>query len=827
MGAIASETAVFHDADERWMVETESTIDPTRDQGMISGSSLKDFLSRPVKIDNFSLSRNTPLDRTIDPWSQFFENYHVDNKITNFYLFRGKLCIKIIINGSGFYYGHFIVNYVPQAVDDDMDSYVNGDPLDIMGLTVYPHIWLDPTTSRGGEMKLPFYNPHNWISLTEATYSEMGRLHYQDIVQLKHANDLNPFPLRVTTFAWMEDVEVCHTTHRHKAFTTPQAGVGAAVSTVLSANQSSKDEYGEGIVSHASSVVANASANLSSAPVIGTFAKATERTAGTIHKFARFLGFSRPRQINEIIYTQNVDAGLIAATDQHDTSKSLALTSKQELTVDPRVTGLGSTDEMSVNYIAGKEAILSTFAIDPSSAVAEDLLWNSRVTPNLYILQGDEIKFSPMAHVSMPFRWWTGTIIYRFQITASAYHRGRIRVSWDPMDQLSGAADYNINYTRVVDIAQERDFEVAVAWGQFRAWGLVGDYNTPTASVFGTSMVIPRRNQNNGVIAVYLVTEIAVPNTAADDDVFVTVTARAGDDFRLAGPTSEKLSGVYYQSGVGSPVTDGTPGSSEADMEGASGHGRPESTTPITPIGKSQSDSLMYDVYFGEQGCASIRQLLKRYCFVNLSKFRVTGNSAVHRLLGHVLPPTPGNQLPDSLHLSALGSPATYSNMTLLNWFMPSYTGWRGSIRWKHSFVDLPTGRTVCKSIRRGPPAIAASLGLVADELGTTDDTMAHTSLVMGNYFDGGLVNTSNGEGTLETEFPFYSNRRFAPCRRYKNTLSPYSLAKGDCETWSLTLIGDVNTQTAVPKFVSTGEDFSLSFYVGPPRMSVAALPAA
>jgi hypothetical protein len=812
------------------MVDIESTIDPTRDHGKVDTSSLKNFLSRPVLINSFNIARNSPIDISLNPWQLYMSNPNVKEKLDNFYLFRGRLCIKVILNGSGFYYGHFLAYYIPFALDDELGSFARGDPLDDLIKTVYPHIWLDPTTSRGGEMKVPFYNPHTWISLPEATHRDMGQLRICDIVQLKHANDLAPHSLRVSVFAWFEDVEICHTTSRDFDSLSPQSGMGGMVAAAAAMNQHSKDEYGEGIVSHVSSVAANAMQSLSGVPIIGNFAKATANAAGTIHKFARFLGFSRPRQIEEIKFVQHFDAGHMALTDQHDTSKSLALTSKQELTVDPRVVGLGGTDEMSLQYITSKEAILQTVAVNPATASADDLVWTSTVSPMLYRKSGDEIRFTPMAHASVPFRFWTGSLIFRFQITASAYHRGRFRVTWDPINQASGAANYNLNYSRVVDIAQERDFEIPITWAQFRAWHEVDDFDRANTELYGTSPLTGvRRNTANGVIAMYVVNEIAVPNTAADDDVFVTVTVRAGPDFRLAGPRDSRMAQLSYQSGVGSSVSEGAHESAEGYMEGTGieAEGKPGSTQSIAPIGDmDNNDAHLYDVYFGEQAVVSIRQLLKRYSFVHAEDFTWSSSNALVTRISHNMPPLKGTGTGDDLHVGS-GQPCTYATMNILTWFFPAYTGYRGSLRWKVSIIDSQTAQSYLMGVTRHEPVTSAevAIGRIETDMNLPGNAPAANSLVLGSLFDGALARNTLGEGTLEFELPFYSNRRFAPCRLRRNTNSTLALGKGHCESWKMFVFGDANTTTTLAKFVAVGEDFSLSFYVGPPRMTLAALP--
>jgi len=818
----------FHDAEQTWVVEPESVIDPTRDHSMQTDASLRDFLKRPVKIDSFLISRNTAVSRFIDPWSLLIESPTVRKKLDNFYLFRAKLCLKITINGSGFYYGHFIAHYIPRSTEDDFSRFTN-DPLDTMRKTVYPHVWLNPTFSKGGEMKLPFFCPSTWLTLPEKNYNEMGVLYFSDLVQLKHANDLAPNPIRVTTFAWFEDVDVSTPTRRVVDSTSYQSGVGAAITSVMAANQSSRDEYGEGIVSHISSTAANIAGSLSRAPIIGPFARATERVAGGVGRFARFLGFSRPRQINEIIYTQNFDGGHLAATDQGDTSKSLALTSKQGLTIDPRTAGLGGIDEMSLAYIAGKEAVLTTFSINPSTAVSGDLLFTSMVTPMLFQSDADDIQLTPMAHASLPFRYWTGTIIFRFMVTGSAYHRGRLRLVWDPLDVPTVEPAENTIYSRVIDVEQERDFEMAISWGQFRSFGKVAgpdriDVSVGNPNGFNTGNIVFDRSTCNGCLGLFLTNEIAVPNTAADSELFITVTARAGDDFKVASPTSYQVDVLHqpiYQLGEGSPVSDsGTP---EATTESEhTSHGEPGSGMQIAPIGAQHEYGNIFDVHFGEHGAANVRGILKRYNYHSVED--LGQNAAISAIASvivrNIFPLTRGSR-PDAIH----GAGTNFVPFNLVAWYALGYTSWRGSLRWKYAASDLPTNQTHLLSVRRGKPTSADGTGTIAADVSGSLAQMNDAASVYGNASDGALIRSTVGEGTLEAEFPYYSNYRFSSCRKFNASTSVKELDKGFAETWVYTVLGDTTGTTRLYTFVSTGEDFSFLYYVSPPRLSRASLP--
>ena len=143
------------------------------------------------------------------------------------------------------------------------------------------------------------------------------------------------------------------------------------------------DEYGTGPISRPAGIVAKAAGALSKVPGIGMYALATQMAASTVSGIASMFGYSRPITLADIQPYKPTYLGNMANTNVPDTSQKLTLDAKQELTVDPRVMGLGSTDEMTIKSIAQRESFLTQFGWAVSDS-AETLLWNSEVSPVLW-----------------------------------------------------------------------------------------------------------------------------------------------------------------------------------------------------------------------------------------------------------------------------------------------------------------------------------------------------------------------------------------------------------------------------------------------------------
>jgi len=257
----------FNDQNPAYMYTVNSEPDSTFGQADLADAQLGDFFSRPLKIGSYEWGVNNILFTKFNPWQQYFENKRIINRISNFSLLRAKLHVKILINGNGFHYGRAIASYVPFHLEDDFTVDRAFFKEDIVQASQRPHFYLDPTTSQGGEIVLPFFLHKNALSIPDDEWRRMGEMTLQSLNDLKHANGATD-RVTVSVFAWAEDVVLSMPTS-----TEPGALLPQCCETPL---DSQADEYGTGPISQPASLVARWAGALTDAPILAPYARAND-----------------------------------------------------------------------------------------------------------------------------------------------------------------------------------------------------------------------------------------------------------------------------------------------------------------------------------------------------------------------------------------------------------------------------------------------------------------------------------------------------------------------------------------------------------------------
>jgi len=776
-------------------------------------ASLDNFFSRPVKIRSFAWGTGTQLYEFFNPWQAFFENPRVINRISNYNLLRCKLHVRFVLNGNSFHYGRAIASYLPLYSFDELTE---DRPLimeDTIEASQRPHIYIDPTTSQGGTLTLPFCYMYNALNIPEQDWRDMGQMSVRGIQELKHANGASDQVI-ISVFAWAEEVSLSIPTANEPGALVPQ------MAEVF--DPQVKDEYGTGPISRPAGVIAKAAGALSKFPVIGVYARATELAASATSGIASMFGYSRPVELANIQPYKPVYLGNMANTNVPDTSQKLTLDAKQELTIDPRVMGLGDADEMTILSIAQRESYLTSFPWNVSSP-AEQLLWNSHVSPVLWAetTVGEELHFPACCFATLPFRRWRGSMKFRFQIVASAFHKGRLKIVYDPSYPVTN--EYNTNYTYIVDLAKERDFTVQIGWGNHAS---IVNHLYPGADPppYSTAQLPPPGQRScNGIISVYVVNDLTVPNSTANNDIEVNVFVSAGDDFQVYDPDTNAIEDlVWFQpqiSEVFSPQM-GEPMSPDADLTIREDEPMKLEPSHVMAPATTMSDHTD-DVYYGDP-IVSFRQCLKRYNYhSSICPAGPLGTSTFLSVMNSNFPYYRG-YAPGAVHNTIIPGPGAkynYCKMTLLNYITPAYTCRRGALRWKYFRTEGNTEETSMMTVaRESNPAFGYNqleTPLLATDAALQSDRVRQYTTLMDHLWDGGTVTSTRHNPVIEAEIPFYTNLRFFPAKQADMTSS----AGGFRQYHNLTTVWEsaLSDKSAIHCYSSIGEDFNLGLYVGPP----------
>jgi len=802
-GKTQYENVQFSDQHDPYLYDVENSVDPTRTTMDTKDASLEHFFSRPIKIIDSDWAVGTSFYESVDPWALYFGNKRVVNRLANFNLLRANLHIKIIINGNGFQFGRLIASYLPFFNYDTLTSNAGLVSQDIVQASQLPHVYLDPTTSSGGELKLPFFYHKNYVNVAESGWDKMGQLIIRSINDLKHANGANDRST-ISVFAWAEDVSTNVLTSVEPTTLVPQSGT-----EIDEANS-------KGAISGPATAVAKAAGVLKFIPAIAPFAIATEAGANVVSNIAKALGYSRPLVTKDPEPFKPVGISSMAVTTVPDGAAKLTLDDKQELSIDPRIAGLGSGDPMSIRAIAKRESYLTTFSW-PIGVPTESLLWNSRISPVLWAESaGSAMHFPACAMAALPFKYWTGSMRFRFQIVCSAFHKGRIKIVYDP--NFFASNEYNTNYLQIIDIADMSDFSVEIGNGQDVS---LLDHALPGRSVvselYSTTPYISKA-EGNGVLGIYVVNELTTPNSDINNDIQVNVFVSMGDDFEVFVP-DDHFQRLVFKPQSGEEIVSEAQNTEEPS---APQHSETEK------LGPSQTNhDLLAKVFCGES-IASFRPLLKRYN-LHSSLTHLNGSSARVAAGRQSMFPFLRGHVAGAIHATDLGQSYNYCNTVMLHWVTLAHSGWRGSIRWKITpRGEIRTERKPVYYIQRGELGVdeySEQSAPMTNGYDTLSQLAASTVLteispsyvhpskplsgVRGLLLTSGFVNPN-----CEFEVPYYSKYRFTPGK-----VSNYTQTSIWTPTWDYRIFADGDYDTSFDTWCAAGEDFQVYFFTGLPRM--------
>lgn len=818
----AQDTIVsFHDAEIGSSVDM--TTKPIEETFSYSESDLKNFLSRPVLISSLTWSMGSVMSLGIDPWQQYFNKASIKKKIDNYYLFRGNLRLKFVINASPFFYGAALVSYRPMVNFDPAPIRDSGaaQSWDYILKSQRPHVWLYPQNNQGASMTLPFLWHKEWLDLTSnQDLLNMGRLQVESVVDLLNANGVTTASVNISCYAWCENVEISGPT------------VGLAL-------QAKKDEYGDGVISAPASAIARAAGELASIPIIAPFATATQVGASAVSKIARLFGFTNPPNLENVNLMTPSPFPHCATTDISTGIEKLSVDPKNELTIDSRISGCDLKDELNIRSIAGRESYVGYFRWT-SADIPETLIFNAAVTPKVLEIENvgssRHIYGTPMWLISRMFSFWRGDIIYRFKIIASQYHRGRLRISWDPDGAISSTAESTTEvFTKIVDIAEVNDFTVRIPYMQDTAYLQTGTATDPrqtyrlatTISASNPTPLTRISGYENGVLTVRVLNEQTSPVASAD--IWIMVSCYAADNIEFA---------QYCEP---DPDYRLSPYTIQADVYSYEESDIVDTNIAVKPLPDSKHINLIYQ---GEH-ISSLRQVLRRFTFgATLPLATMTGTDQYAMTINQIprRPMFPGY---DTNGYNIADSLVTPGTSKWYNWvrFHPiafvgqCFIGERGSINMRfnlnnptycNSFyvergdtTDEITSYNLSRGNYRTSTNVAAGSGI---------NNLTRNNSVFRINSPGGfsLTNTRTNTG-LSVNVPMYNIYKFLSTASSLRSQGSYvDLSKFDyvrvCSEFQpiqkVVMEGsNINAGNKVDVYYAIGPDYSLLFFLNVPSL--------
>jgi hypothetical protein len=758
---------------------------------------LVDFLARPVKIadvtwgnSGISVSGGTAV---LDPWTALWYNKRVSNKIATYANFRSNMRVKMVINGNSFFYGKLMVTYLPFYQIDAVTHKTPGALGVLTTSSQCPKVFLDPTLSEGAEMTLPWFYHTEYLNITTSTIvaDSPGALTFHVVNPLKNVNEdlsVSLTTITISVYAWFENAELEGATVTNPAFMAPQSG--------------REDETHKKPVSQFCTAVADASSVIAKVPVIAPYARAVEEGARVGSKLASALGYSKPVDVAENLKNTPRNTNNMALANTVDDVCKFTVDAKQELSIDPRLSGLGGEDELSFARICSIPTYLTT-ALWTTQRDIKYCLLQVNVHPYMWAAGPDsQYALTACGGVGIHFKYWTGTMEFMFQVASSAFHRGRLLVVYDPRPSSVAidSPEENAHYSWVVDLAETRNFKVSISNYRHTDWLEITDtVLTDIQYIDGDTPTLAQNKASNGKLSIYVLNKLTVPSNSngINTDIGINMYVNGGSDLKFATPRN---TGIRRQSGV----------------EATDKVGTQETTNMGTPENNLRHYKSVK--YIGEE-IDSFRTLIKRYQhYLSISKFTFSSDYLGYYLLVHQMYPVkrPSN----GVYPHDVSGFMAVNNLIRL--LMQSFSGYKGSMRWKASvngdveFNSIMFGRT---------DSIAASeVQHTVPNPDSAIESSAYRAFMADQIYNcGGTLQSVDMNNVMSSEIPFYSKYSFIPGKKGDRT--SYNEMY---ETNSLIMLlpyrgGGSTKRIYIDLWTAAGEDFTCMFFTGWPLMEIIA----
>nr|ULF99940.1 MAG: hypothetical protein [Marnaviridae sp.] len=798
------ETVAFHDEAAGMHAGLNLGYDGISAMDQTQNIDFVNFLSRPVRIASFTWNESDAVGTTttVNPWQAYFTDARVQYKLNNFAFIQCKLKVKVLVNASPFYYGSMIMAYQPLPAFTPSTIQIDAGTRYFIPTSQRPHLWIYPQGNEGGEMTLPYFNPKNWLNAQSSTEMlNMGQLKFTNYTTLQSANGAAGTGVTISVYAYAEDVKLS----------------GPSVGLATQSWEVQSDEYGNGVISAPATAIANGAKWFEDIPIIGRFATATRIGASAVSTIASMFGFTNVPVIADTQPYRPEPFPKFASSEIGYPVEKLTLDPKNELTVDPSVLGLEAKDEMIISHLAQRESYLATATWNSSDA-SDKILFSANVNPFQFdndAAANSKLYMTPMGWIAALFEHWRGDIIFRFKVIASPFHKGRLRISFDPSgytatNLINQTATNNVVFTEIVDLGENADVEFRVPYQQATAF-LVTRNDFTSGGIQWSTSATPSfaysPTYDNGTISVRVLTALTAP--LASSSVSILVFARAANNFEVANPrTVPDASTFQVQS---SEYT-------ESDF----------TTTQVLGTEKRDPHADRYLVNFGES-IKSLRQLMRRTSLIGVTTFTTdtTNDLVINRKRFLKIPPdygydTNGIHSAKGILVPASNFAFNFVNKTPLTWIMPAFLAYRGSTIWTFNTCNkLETNHVrVWRSNQAGVPAVE---NVVAAAKGTVSANARFYKLNSDSGAAGQAVTNQWTNAGLSVLCPNYGRYRFQSTTLQSGTLpSGQDDSQFDefvLEVSSDGVSGPDNKGLKVWSYNSIGTDFGLYFFLNVPTL--------
>lgn len=745
---------------------------------------IEDILARPVKVGSAvwipSQAPNDNIATVVFP-DALLNKPQVSSKMQNFTLLRADICVRILVNAMPFQAGKLLSYFSPLSKFVGDRATANNF---LSSKCVFPHVLIDAAVGNVAELRIPYVNPYNHYNLTTA-FNEMGTL-YVDVFNAIRSG--SPPAVPVTIFAWFENIDLGVPTAA--ALVIPPATMVAQVFT------EQEDKSRDGIVTDVTGKFAAFSESAERIPIIGNIFEPVTWISKAISKTASMFGLCKPSSVSAPSKYLNVPGSGYTHGEGISESNVLAVKADNQLQMRNDVFG-SNVDEMDISYICNHMTLQDqgTWNVASPDKLLEFFVSPMNLKPLITtIATVDYTYYEPtmLGYMAAAFEFWRGSLKYKIQVAKTAFHSGRLRISYIPGANLGETYDYDLAYSWVLDLRVSNQIEFEVPYTGVLPW-------LPTAI---PTTNIGAENAVNGILVISVLNPLIAPTTV-DATVDFNVWVGAGSDFQLSRPSVNKYIPISLPVVLEAQVGEETQDAGFIDFKPAAKMFSMDTSDPIS----------MSALSIGEH-VTNIRTIIKRSAIKFFGSFIKPKNSL-------------SVNAQDLGQLTQIDQQSSSQVYTPLDYFSYIYRFYRGGLDWKVFSRNSNFLYTVnaTKAVVRDEAQIRSTItALVAN---SEDGVFLSNGVIDFKDFDGGAFTHTTFtqlNPIHEVVAPHYlsasmvpvwgANTDFSdlPLLTYKELIVAYES--------SLDADPDIGSRTRIEMWKAAADDFQFGWLVGPPRIA-------
>jgi len=515
---LISYTKPFVSTPDEWVGTASETMEHT----------IPGVLSRPVTIATGTFSDTFTTLVLNFPDILLQKSANVVDKLNYFEFLRADVRVRLVFNATPFQQGRYWMFFAP--FEKQSNRAITGT---IQNATGYPGVELDIATNSPVELTIPYCSPLSHYRLTN-TESSMGSLHIVPLSNLKSGTTADSCSF--TVFAWLINVQVSMPTGAPvEVPPVPPPSVSERLEAwAQMAVGEEQEQTMKGLISGPATTVASTATAVGKVfPAVSDITVPVAWISRAVAGVASAFGYNKPASLSPVTPFLNQPGRGYTNMDGLDASVKLAACPDNMLEHGQHYFS-SSVDEMSIDYVKAKSGCVHNNIPWTSAAAVGSTLYywaNSPACLHQEFANG-QVFPTTLAFLASIFRFWRGSIKYRLSFAKTAFHTGRIRVTFIPSGVNVTSSTYVSEFAHnwILDLSKSSELEFEIPYVSNTEWTEV---NLRDRNVLGNNFL---GRFATGGIRIEVLTALKVANASVSPTITGMLWHSGGSDLEFAVP---------------------------------------------------------------------------------------------------------------------------------------------------------------------------------------------------------------------------------------------------------------------------------------------------